>query len=159
MQSNRALASLMSRNQLQKSKKRTAKFKNDTKKQKNLKKEKSLNDKECHFGIIDHKKLSKTIITCSNFSILVRVRKSLIAIFVTSSHIYIFDQSSLLLNKRAPVALLDFINGFTVTRKLVISKLKKVVSNIIYYCTKFLLLLYKNVTFDRIIAVLGLVLH
>lgn len=159
MRSNRALASRMYQNQFQKSKNRTVKFKNDTKKQKNQPKLKNLNDKECYFGVIDYKKLSKTIITCSNFSVVIKVRKGLIAIFVTSSHIYIFDQFSLVLNKRVPVAVLDFINGFTVTRKLVISKLKKTVSNLIYYCTKFLLLLYNNVTFDRIIAVLGLVLH
>ena len=112
--------------------------------------------KDCHFGIVNYKKLDKVIVSCPRFSIIIKFKSKFLAIFVKPDRIFILDQNCLLKKRTISRNILNFINGFSLNRKLVVSKLKKQTKKILSVCFKFILELYRNTSLDKIIYLLNL---
>ena len=114
--------------------------------------------KDCHFGIVNFKKLDKVIVSCPTFSIIIKFKSKFLALFVRSDFIYILDPNSLLKKRTLPCTILNFINGFSLNRKLIVSKLKKHTKKILHLCYKFVLELYRNTSIEKIIDLLNLMI-
>ena len=124
----------------------------------NEKLRKKLDAKDCFFGILDTKKFSGLTVKCSKFSIIFKIKKSLLTLFVTKNFIFILDSDSILLKKSLPSTVYQFINASTTGRKLIITKLKSTVKCVLKICLKFLIFLYKHTTIDTVISLLNLIL-
>ena len=114
--------------------------------------------KDCHFGIVDIKKLSSIIVSCTKFSLIIEINKKHVALFITPDSIFILDEDSILTKNTTPNALHNFIHGFSINRKLIISRLKKCTKKFIILCYKFILELYRNTSFEKIVKLLNLIL-
>ena len=117
-----------------------------------------LDAKDCFFGVLDVKNFSGLTVKCSNFSIIFKIKKSFIALFVTKKVIFIFDADSILQKKKLPLKVFQFINSLSSRRKLMTTKLKSTTKSIIKACFKFLIYLYKQISIDTIISLLNLIL-
>ena len=124
----------------------------------NEKLRRKLDAKDCFLGILDTKKFSGLTVKCSKFSIIFKIKKSLLTLFVTKNFIFILDSDSILLKKSLPSTVYQFINSLTTGRKLIITKLKSTVKSVLKVCLKFLIFLYKNTTIDTVISLLNLIL-
>ena len=114
--------------------------------------------KDCHFGVVNSKKLPNILVSCQSFSIILQIKRKYIALFVTPDTIFILDQNHILTKETTPKSVLDFINGFTVNRKLVLSRLKKYTMKFLTLCYKFILELYRNTSIDKIVKMLNLLI-
>ena len=114
--------------------------------------------KDCHFGVVNYKKLDNVIVSCPKFSIIIKIKSKFLAIFVKSDYIYVLDPNNILKKRTLPRTILNFINGFSLNRKLIVSKLKKNTKKILIFCYKFILELYRNTTIEKIIDLLNLLI-
>ena len=117
----------------------------------------SLDSKDCYFGVYNSTKFNGITITCSKFSIIFKIKTSFVAIFVTPETVYILDSQALLLKKTFPQSVFQFINSLATKRRMILTKLKSSVKCILKICFHFLILLYKKSSVDTIISLLNLI--
>ena len=117
-----------------------------------------LDAKDCFFGVLDTKKFSGFTVKCSKFSVIFKIKKKFIALFVTEKFIFLLDANNILRTKSLPTQIFQFINSLSNGRKIITTKFKSTVKSVIKTCFKFLIYLYKRISIDTVISLLNLIL-